>query len=121
MTKTVWERNLNKKVEIIAASGHLTLTEYSMFARIERTDSKWGREGMFQFIEAGPLPPNEPYIEKPNPTHNKEEAQFFAREYLDRRKEAGWTVDPSQSWAGGSHRPGQAATRQASFGQSELS
>lgn len=97
MTKTVWERNLNKKVEIIAASGHLTLTEYSMFARIEWTGSKWPQEGIFQFSE-GPLPPTEPYIESPNPMHSKEEAQLFAREYLDRRKEAGWTVDPNQSF-----------------------
>jgi hypothetical protein len=33
--------------------GPAFLTEYSMFARIEWTDSKWPQEGMFRFIEEG--------------------------------------------------------------------
>jgi hypothetical protein len=98
MTKTVWERNLSKNVEIIAAGGHLTLTPYSLFARIEWTGSEPSKVGTFEFIEEGPLPPNEIPIESPGPMQSQEEVQSLARDYLDRRKEAGCTVNPNESF-----------------------
>ena len=40
MKKTVWERHLTKKVEIINAAGGLQVIHYSIFARIEWTSTE---------------------------------------------------------------------------------
>ena len=95
MKKTVWKQYLNKTAEVIGVSGGLTLTEYSVSARIQWIGDKWP---MFEFVEDGPLPPNEPCIGAANPLHSRDEAQLFATEYLAYRRRTGWTVDPDRSF-----------------------
>jgi hypothetical protein len=57
MTNTVWKRHLVKTVETKTVDGHVQKTQYSMFARITWTDSKWAEDGMFQFSQVGTFPP----------------------------------------------------------------
>lgn len=97
MTNTVWKRHLVKTIETKTVDGHVQKTQYSMFARITWTDSKWAEDGMFEFSQVGTFPPFDSFVENPNPMRSKNKAHLFARKYLTICHQAGWVVNPNQS------------------------